>query len=441
MQKQNGREVGLGTFPTQGTETPTNDGDTDDLLMELRSELCDWLTNSADDETERLQDWLQGYYLSAFGYTDEPYLLLLRALPQIDESYATETALARRAAHILAARPDVLRPGKRPEQLLYNLLMLCAGLGQPSELADPLYEVYERRALRGDWRGLELRAALGPALIYNQKDNRLEAEWQGLIQADRHEYLIGDREDGVEAVLLMPPSIEQQGEPALDAIGAALHAVTQQVEGQTQQVERHEERPASFLPFVNRVLSTYPGRPTWSADLIRMANGHYWPAWAVMCLPDLFVEAGEDRSTRHANEYYLWEIFLPILEDLKVSHAQVDYTIVEEMCKVTLPQTQKRVPLIYHVAVSDEALSYLMEIVPRVEDNRNNLPVREYRQVVGSANQAFIDLENAFSDNAQTSRQKPDLMRKAIRSGRYKLLTKRLNFKLPPALVNQPLSD
>lgn len=439
MQKRNGRESEPGAFMEQGHESQADDDDDNDgALTELGREVRRWLANSAEDETGQLQDWLQGYYLSAFGCVDEPYLFLLRALSQDEDSYEVETALARRAARLLAERPDERRPGRRPEQLLYNLLMLCGGLSQAAELADPLYDVYQRRELRGDWRGLELRAALGPALIYNQKDNRLEAEWQRLIREDHHDYLIGSSEDGLEAVLLMPPSMEQQGEPALEAIGTALSTMTRQVERQTQQAERHDERPASFLPLVNRVLSTYPGRPSWSADLIRMANGHYWPAWAIMCLPELFVQANDSEVY---NEYYLWEVFLPILKNLKAHHDEVDYKIVDTMCKVTLPQTHKCVSLIYHVLISDGALSALNAIVPRVEDNRNNMPVsREYRQVIGCANQAFIDLENSLADNAQDSTEKPDLMRQAIRQGRYELLTERLDFHLPPTLITPPVN-
>jgi hypothetical protein len=296
-------------------------------------------------------------------------------------------------------------------------------LSQAPELADPLYDLYQRRALSGTWRGLELRTALGPALIYNQKDNRLEADWRKLVETGRHDYLIGERDDGFEAVLLMPPSEEQQGEPSLDALGATLRTMTEHLEHQA------EEERESFVPLVNRVIGTYPGRPTWSADLIRMADGHYWPSWAIMCLPELFVEADKING----QDYYLWEVFLPVLDELGVN-----YDIIEPMCKVLLPQIRKRVSLIYHLEVSDEALGFLKEIVPKVEFNRKVAPSRNYRQVVGSANQAFIQLENAFADNDQTFHEKPDVLRFAIRAARHKLLNERMNLNLPDALVEQP---
>ena len=74
---------------------------------------------------------------------------------------------------LLKEKPDLKRPGKRPDQVLYNLLMMSASLSCPDELADPLFEMLQRGKLQGKWRGVELRTALKAALMSNQKDSRL----------------------------------------------------------------------------------------------------------------------------------------------------------------------------------------------------------------------------------------------------------------------------
>src|SRR5436309_11005637 len=64
-----------------------------------------------------------------------PYTTLFRSIPEADERYPAKKEFARRVAALLNEQPDVKPTGKRPEQVLYNLLMLCAGLSCSNELA------------------------------------------------------------------------------------------------------------------------------------------------------------------------------------------------------------------------------------------------------------------------------------------------------------------
>ena len=108
--------------------------------------------------------------------------------------------------------------------------MLCAELSCPTQLADLLYDMFQRRKLEGDWQGINLRQALESALITNQRDSRLQAVWHEMLTQRRHEFLTGDEYAGFEGIRLMPTSEATRGEPALDAIGAALAAIATRLE-------------------------------------------------------------------------------------------------------------------------------------------------------------------------------------------------------------------
>src|SRR5690349_4207802 len=115
--------------------------------------MTQWLFSN-DWTTTQLVDWFQGYDLPALGHDEEPYFWLLRSIPEGSNRYQTEKAVAVRIAVLLKEQPDLKLPGKRPNQVLYNALMMSAGLSCPDELAEPLSEMLERKELHGNWRGV-----------------------------------------------------------------------------------------------------------------------------------------------------------------------------------------------------------------------------------------------------------------------------------------------
>src|SRR2546425_483054 len=117
--------------------------DTTENGSATRTLVTKWLTKTNWQPGE-LIDWLQGYDMPPVGHDEEPYVWLLRGLPEADERHEAEKEFAKRVAVLLLDEPDVKRPGKRADQVLYNLFMLGAGLSCPDELAVPLYEIYER---------------------------------------------------------------------------------------------------------------------------------------------------------------------------------------------------------------------------------------------------------------------------------------------------------
>lgn len=250
----------------------------DIVATRLGYDIVAWLSKAPDSTTnDQLVAWLQGYDFPPFGHDEEPYQWILRALVPLENRYVVDRELAKRCVSILRAKPDVARPGTRPEQVLENLFYLCAGLACPDILFDELYALYERRALVGEWSSGDLRAALRAALIHNQADRRLEEVWCTMLLGRRHVVLPGRPPDGFEGILYMSESLATADVPVLDSLGYAFRCMA-------DYFESGRERERLFAGLIERALGTYPDRPSWSSDLVTMSSTHEWPTWATACL-------------------------------------------------------------------------------------------------------------------------------------------------------------
>jgi len=312
-------------------------------VVRMRTIVQGWLA-SEDWTTTQLIDWFQGYNLPAVGHDEEPYLWLLRGVPEADERHAAEKKFTGRAAMLLKEKPDVKRPGKRPDQALYNLFMLCAGLSCPDELADPLFRVFERRQLKGKWRGIDIRSALKSALISNQKDSRVFASWEKLLLNGKNEFFTVDEFEFLDAARLMPESEDKRGEPALNAIGKAFKMMA-------SKLEPDHERRIRYRSIVNKVIETYPGRPTWNLDLLRQADGNVWPIWSIECLPSLYVPILDNGSSDRTLTWHYLVSCIPW---------PLNYRVVGSMC-----QEQ-----VFELEMADTTAEFVESIAPVFERNR-----------------------------------------------------------------------
>lgn len=342
-------------------------------VLQLRKQLNDWLLRK-DWQPQQLIDWLQGYGLPSPMYELDPHEWLLRALPLADERYSTELELATRLARLLADQPDVqCDSADRPAEYLYNLLMLCAGLRNRRVFGRPLYEMYERRALRGEWIGVDLRTALEAALIANQRNADLQPVWEPMLDGQAHDFLPGDEYSGFEGMVNMPQSETTWGEPYLAAIGKALTAMVVYLESE-------RDCRLELQRLIKIVRATYPGRPTWEKDLLLQADLNQWPAWAVACLPSLFVENGRPESSARQT-FFMWQILVPFLR----RHGYTLEQETREYCGgVVVP-----------VRLTEGAIAFLMQndVIQQIEARRRSLPYKSYKAVVGAINDALSELE------------------------------------------------
>ncbi len=332
----------------------------------MRNLIIPWLERGGW-QPEQLIAWLQGYNLPPVGHDEEPHVWLMRGLPPDDEDLRAE--MARRVVRILSSRPDVELPGRRPDQVLYNLLMLCSSLGRPFELAEPLYQMFVRERLSGKWLGVGLPECLRDALIENQIDDRLLPVWEQMLSGQKHKFLAGRQYEGFAGILMRCQQEVNSDQRALDAIGSALSQMTKYLS------QEHDCR-VEFRALIKKVEKSHPLWPSCSLDLVMQAHKNMWPDWAVSCIAGL--PSPEDLSETDDRIIPVWEVFIPALDARKYQ-----YKIEETICR----------GIVSLVRLSNEAAKFLDLIVGRVESRRLALPFPSYRAGVGAATDTICEYQ------------------------------------------------
>jgi hypothetical protein len=229
---------------------------------------------------ELLKSWLQGFDLPFVGTDDEPHQWLMRGLAETQERARCERRLAAGLARWLDTEPDTEAHGEYPDRLVYNGLMLAAGLSSPDELARPLLAMYERRRLEGEYQGLGHPASLRMALAANQRDAGLEPVWLDMAIEKGTEFLPGWPMDGVEGLMWMPDPERGRGYPALGALGKAVLYQAELLADQPNGLRRWDQ-------LLDRVVNAYPGqenRIVTHLMLKAIPPGGNCPAWALSAL-------------------------------------------------------------------------------------------------------------------------------------------------------------
>lgn len=277
-------------------------------LAHFRNDVLAWL-DEEESSLDSLIAWLQGYDLPS--PQEDAYVWLLQALPLGHERSDYELRLAERLAELLRLRPDTEegRLGRRPEQLLFNALMLATGLRHREVLAEPLWEMYERRQLSGDWLGASLRTALRAALIHNQVDQRLEEMWLKMSRGEADDFLGGNEFVALEGSYRMPDPKKGPGAPCLKLLGQTLKGVADWLDDdegrRLQEFRRHLERVRSYLP-------------SWKSaerDIVAMAEESNWPSWTTATFPSLIIPAWYGPDEKAGPTFYIWSLYLKVLLD------------------------------------------------------------------------------------------------------------------------------
>jgi hypothetical protein len=360
-------------------------------VREMRRQLQAWLARK-DWEMDELVNWLRGEGLPASDIDQEPYAWLLDGLPLADKRYDAEVELASRAASLLAMQPDMQPRSEERDKWLYNLLMLCAGLSCATQLADQLHAMFLRRQLipaeiepTESLQTTRLTQALESALITNQADERMREVWLSMIEHRGHDDLTGDEYAGFEGIRLMSASSTTRGEPALDEIGDALAMMARHLD-----VEHEYKRRAEFYNLIERVLRTYPGRPTWDSDLVRLADEKQWPDWAVSSLPNMFVWLASD-GERHT--VLVSEVYLVILRASGVEPKVEGWLCQDSILKgshlelIYLPHRRIEKQMA-RVVLLEDSFFFLQEVAIKMEGERlrkHALELHSYKKVIAIA--------------------------------------------------------
>jgi hypothetical protein len=230
--------------------------------------LHQWLSRDTWDRIELIR-LLRGDDVPASYATVEPYEWMLDALANEGERADFEQLLAERLAALIDQEPDINLYRPRPEQVLYNLLSVCAGVHRPLHLAGPLRRMFDRRKLAGEWDGIDLRGRLRAALASNQSNWDLADIWTDMAQG-RTDFLPGNEFHGFDSILMMPL---QDDELPLDAISAGLR-------GMVDVIVSEDDRREKLSGLVQRVLWTYQAGAEVGGYLLWRAFLGIWPAWS-----------------------------------------------------------------------------------------------------------------------------------------------------------------
>lgn len=232
--------------------------------------LDEWLSRKQWQPIELIR-LLVGDDLPAVGPGEEPYVWILRGLGTGADGAEREAGLAARMGEFIDQKPEVELPGPRPEQMLFNLLSLCAAMNRPDELAAPLRRMMKRAALSGEWDGFSLKSELRAALASNQADTSMEKDWLSLARGGPHKTLEGNPFQAFDGLLLMP--LPEDEDPATDSIRGALGAIV-------QYLEKAPNREQIFSRLIERADQTYQIGPLLDCNLLWWAFYDSWPPWA-----------------------------------------------------------------------------------------------------------------------------------------------------------------
>ena len=375
---------------------------TNEKFLQLKDKIVNWV-QEGKCSIEHLFVWLKDQDFLSERYNEEPYLWIVKILETDKNTFYIAKWLAEQLAVFYKSKPDLNNLSEYRRRVLFNALMLSSKLPQnydsvndvyslKKHLAAPLYEMFQRRQLSGEWKGIKLRKALLSALIFNQIDNRLEQDWLRLIEEKKHDFLQGNEYDGFEGIIR---TSNKSGEPPVTRIGYALARMQQHLESKN---DSHYE----FRRLLREVKNEYPTYADWDVQLIRQAVEHKWSSEAIICLDKLVIPLDAENYKKDTpTKWLIWKLYLPFLQSLENVSVEV------------IPDVKIK-DVIASVKLDTEAARCLSAISPRVEKIRVNCPYDEYKNVFFSCNEVFRQMEEEFREEMSM----PEITITALRKGR-----------------------
>lgn len=334
--------------------------------------LIEWVLRGADQHLLRV--WLRGGgELGGEVSSAPPFFQILRAIPKSgNEQLPVRQALTKCAAELLSLQPDcnlqVL--GASAEEILYNLLYLCAGLRNPSILAKPLAEMYQRRQLKGSWNGVSFKKALRDALIENQENRTaLKPLWINLLEG-RSDFIDGSIFDGFKGLV---NATDLPGEPNFSNVKEALRRAAASLE------DGKGKRRATFKQWSGYIHTTFAFRGLSDKDWIRLAAGDLprrsdqqrkddLPRWAAESLPRF-------RDIPDHGPVVVWA---PILTSVPF-----EYEVLDSICAGAAVMLDP----------SPEARLRIREVEPVFEESRKGFTFESPRAQFCMLNEIYVQLE------------------------------------------------
>jgi hypothetical protein len=376
-------------------------------IIKLRTKLETALQQESwfNQETSNFDDLrklLKGYSLPSFGRDEEPYSWILRGLEDLDFSLTWRMAEGI-ASFLKNVKPNQYILDSDDNKFLYNLFNICAGIRCSELIAEPLEQVFdyfwaeknknERNRIFADKRFYDIEGSFREALIANQISKKYLPVWQNILE-QRVEFLSTQNPfNGFRGILF----ISENNQPLVNEIGWALGKMADYLY-RVKDKKRHEK----FPHLIKRVKEIWNSdKYNWDELLFRQAMDKKWQDWATVRLDKLLIPLAE--PTNGLQHYFIWEIYLPFLEELKT-----EFRIIS------------REGILLEIEASEQAVLFLEKISLKVENNRKGSSNRTYEGVKLASNEAFKELvrELKLNEKLETA--------KAIDRARFRVLTSKL---------------
>jgi hypothetical protein len=225
--------------------------------------------------------------------TSEPCHILSEGMKGTFD-HSLRYAFYARMTALLADNPDVKKPGKQPQKVLFNLLSLCKNQPQPNYYRDLLFNIQKRGKQLGTYEWANLDILLFRAMMNNQTDQSLLATWKKMIETGNTDILPDNpnaaKRLGLKGILRLPEDPAHKGR-RMEAIARALREHILDEQGNVQ---------FSTLSYNYEVPEVCVNSGSFFRDLFVAAREQDWPAAALL---QLGAQAEEESSSGGYGSY------------------------------------------------------------------------------------------------------------------------------------------
>lgn len=221
------------------------------------------------------------------------------------------------------------------------------------------------------------------AVVVNRSGSSSDTVAKAAIEASLITYLLSEEgalEKYTDAV--GGRQVSKSGPPAgaseMDEIGQSLKA-------KAVHLEKVEDRRHKFRSQIEEAFEKYPDQPKLREHLIRQADEHQWPTWAVECFPSLYITTKTQPDGRITA--LVWHQILACVPKTQ------DYEVAAKLCNEQFLE----------VEIAEETAKLIGSIAQIFERNLRQNPYQSERAFSGVINQAMIEVEQKYPEGAQKS--------------------------------------
>jgi hypothetical protein len=260
----------------------------------------------------------------------------------------------------------------------YNVLVVARMLPDQRYVPSLLQLAHDARMAGTSISSIELGDCLRDAIASNQGNQDLVQEWAAMAHGREFSLFAGTPFDALQAIMLVPTPNGEVRASMLSICGTVLTVLI-------EELRSTGHRYPTLREALGKVRGRYRALRNIDHALIRIADEHDWPDWAIAALPRLAAPVGRDRATDRT-EMLVWK---PISAALaKTGHCRVlDSLCGGEMLRVSLDR---------------QLHSPMRQLVQRLNSELSMCPYSSADAVKGVLADVLVDIED------ETRQKTPD---------------------------------